>query len=658
MSVPPEMLSSKEKSAPVPARRKRRHGRLGLQQACIVEAMEPRRLLDAVSFHETDYPLPGGKAQDVAVATLAGDGTPELITGYEVQKPGVNYSAIRAVLANGDGTFPTTPTSNQATYSIAGGDLLALTAGDINGDGFPDVILAKSAYVQANTATDISPSIDVLLGGNGSTTVGSNTATTSLTKNQQISLTNPPTALTLGDINGDGVPDLVITYGYSDSVAVLIQGTTGSGSTLVGTGQFIVPTVANSPFQAASPVLTQIPVGQDPVAAAVADLSGNGIDDIVTANRTDNTVSVLLGTGNGSFLPQQTYPVGSSPSDILITDLNHDGIPDIITTNAGSNNISVLLGNGNGTFQPAETFAVGADPVSLATGDFTGAGIPDLVVGNSTGQSISILLGNGGVGGTFTFQPAQNIAVNGAVSSVAAADVNGDGKLDVLATATTHSTVNTSQVYGSEVVELLNTNTDQPGISLSSQGVLTADGTSGDDTINLTTTGTVLTVQINSTVRSFPQSEVGAIFVNGLSGNDSITIGSGIGAALVGGGQGRDTIVSHTHGDETLQGGQGDDSITGGPGNDLILGGAGDDTLQAGSGNDTIRGQQGNDSILGGAGSNLLAGSLGNDTIIAAAGPGFETLVGGQGADSIITVRGTRDSVLPGTGGDDTVTGA
>ena len=95
--------------------------------------------------------------------------------------------------------------------------------------------------------------------------------------------------------------------------------------------------------------------GRQPFAVAVADLNGDGMPDIITANAFDNTVSVLLGNGNGTFQPQQTFAVGSRPYSVAVADVNGDGKPDIVTTNYGGNSVSVLLNDGDGSFaKPAD----------------------------------------------------------------------------------------------------------------------------------------------------------------------------------------------------------------------------------------------------------------------------------------------------------------
>ena len=117
------------------------------------------------------------------------------------------------------------------------------------------------------------------------------------------------------------------------------------------------------------------------------------------ANGTDNTVSVLLGLGDGGFAPQVTYRVGANPRGVSVGDLNGDGAPDIVTANQNDNTISVLL-NGAGTFAPEVTYAVGVSPQALGLGDFDGDGNLDLAVANSDTDDIAVLL-NLGDGGTF-----------------------------------------------------------------------------------------------------------------------------------------------------------------------------------------------------------------------------------------------------------------
>jgi hypothetical protein len=166
-------------------------------------------------------------------------------------------------------------------------------------------------------------------------------------------------------------------------------------------------------------------VGTAPVAVATADL-GNGKLDIITANANDNTISVRLGHGDGTFGPATTYAVDSVPDAIAVGDVNGDTDLDIVTANAGSNTVSVLLGNGDGTLQAAKSYAAGSAPVSVAVGNFDGR--PDILTANAGDGSVSLLPGNG----DGTFGAARTVAFyNQPVSSVAVGDFDADGKLDL-----------------------------------------------------------------------------------------------------------------------------------------------------------------------------------------------------------------------------------
>jgi Ca2+-binding RTX toxin-like protein len=158
-----------------------------------------------------------------------------------------------------------------------------------------------------------------------------------------------------------------------------------------------------------------------------------------------------------------------------------------------------------------------------------------------------------------------------------------------------------------------------------SNGALVISGTSGDDTITLTVSGSNLLATLNG-VSSSPIAlgSITSIDVEGEAGNDLITLGAGVPGASVQGGPGADTITASNAGNDTLGGGKGPDYITGGSGDDLIRGGqgadslvagAGNDSLYSGLGNDTLQGGSGNDYLNGGAGTNVMTGGSGNNTV-------------------------------------------
>jgi hypothetical protein len=184
-------------------------------------------------------------------------------------------------------------------------------------------------------------------------------------------------------------------------------------------------------FQAAR----AFPAGASPRAVAVGDFNGDGLPDLAVANAAVNgTVSVLLGNGDGSFHAPVGLPTGArQPVSVAVGDFNGDGFQDLAVANYGNGttdpgSVSVLLGNGDGSFQDPGNFATGGrQPIAVAVGDFNGDGLPDLAVANLNSNTVSVLPG----AGDGTFQPARFFPVGSQPFGVAVADFNGDGVLDL-----------------------------------------------------------------------------------------------------------------------------------------------------------------------------------------------------------------------------------
>lgn len=181
------------------------------------------------------------------------------------------------------------------------------------------------------------------------------------------------------------------------------------------------------------------------------DLNGDGITDLAVTNRTDQTISVLLGNGNGTFRARSQFNAGPTPVEMTIGDFNGDGVLDLVNNNDPGGTFSVLLGNGNGTFQALVSFSSIGNLRSVATGDFNGDGNLDLV-GPTSGDTVNTFLGNGN--GTFQADAIYN--VGSAPEKVAVQDLNGDGVLDLAVNNTGDDTLSILLGMGDGTFETVN----------------------------------------------------------------------------------------------------------------------------------------------------------------------------------------------------------
>jgi hypothetical protein len=219
-----------------------------------------------------------------------------------------------------------------------------------------------------------------------------------------------------------------------------VAGATGSH------GDFTLEFTNRDQFTTTQNTSLLIPAGRGPSEEAVADFNGDGKPDLVVSDALSNSVSVLLNNGDGTFQAPRQFAVGahSKPAGaqnlprlgqaVAVADVNRDGIPDVVVTNYASNDVSVLLGRGDGTFAPQRRFDATVGPFALAVGDVNGDGIPDLVVVGSTGShgKIAVLRGRGN--GTFLHPLLSDnpLTDENPQASVQIADLNGDGRLDLL----------------------------------------------------------------------------------------------------------------------------------------------------------------------------------------------------------------------------------
>ncbi|MEG4081584.1 FG-GAP-like repeat-containing protein, partial [Microcoleus sp. Pol8_D6] len=306
----------------------------------------------------------GTQPVSVSIGDFNLDGKPDLAV--------VNFITNAAsILLNTTATGATTPTFATRVDLPTGNRPFSVSIGDFNLDGKPDLAVT-------NTLPGVN-TVSILL---NTTATGATTPT--FATRVDLPTGNRPYSVSIGDINGDGKPDLAIAN-YSGNNASILLNTTPTGAA--------TPTFATQ---------VTFPTGINPRFVSIGDFNLDGKPDLAVANRSSNTASILLnttptGATTPTFANQVQFTTGTQPFSVSIGDINGDGKPDLAVGNVNSNSASILLnttatGAATPTFATKIDFPTGLTPRSVSIGDINGDGKPDLAVANTGSNTASILL--------------------------------------------------------------------------------------------------------------------------------------------------------------------------------------------------------------------------------------------------------------------------
>lgn len=360
----------------------------------------------------------------------------------------------------------------------------SVTIRDVDGDGKPDMVIANSGSntislfrntsttssisassfaARVDFATGINPTIVAIgdLDGDGKPeivvanrsaniiSVLRNTSTSgsinasSFAAKVDFATGTEPLSTVIGDVDGDSKPDLVVSNYNSNTVSVL-RNTSTPGS------------INTSSFAAKVDFATAVA----PSIVAFGDVDGDGKPELAVSNFLSNTISVLRNTSTSgsinasSFTDKVDFATGDNPYCVVISDIDGDEKPELVVTNVSSASVSVLhntctTGNINGSsFAAKVDFTAGNHPVTVAIGDLDGNGKPDMIVANQLSDNISVLRNTSTTGNinASSFATKTDFATGNQPVSVATGDVDGDGIPEIAATNYNSNTVSVFQI--------------------------------------------------------------------------------------------------------------------------------------------------------------------------------------------------------------------
>jgi Big-like domain-containing protein/VCBS repeat protein len=312
----------------------------------------------------------GTSVDTLASGDFNGDGTPDLV----VVTNAINkFGNVNVLIADGSGGF-----LPPVGYPVGGSTPVWAAVADFNGDHKLDLAISVTttnsvAVLQGNGDGTFRPAVNY-------------------------DVENAPQGITVGDVNGDGIPDIIAANQCGLDPACRL----GTVSVLLGNG--------NGTFQ---PELG-FPAGMFPLSVALADFDGDGHPDLAVAQPcgadptcvSNGAVGILLGNGDGTFQPFVSYlSTGLNTVRLTVGDFNGDHYSDVVALNAQATDITVFLGSGDGTLQPGIDYTVGLVPIWAVVADFNRDRAPDLAVANEFGFDVSVLLNSGGTKMSLTSTP-------------------------------------------------------------------------------------------------------------------------------------------------------------------------------------------------------------------------------------------------------------
>ena len=364
-----------------------------------IPTFDSKNTIEPLDFADKVDLATGTGSYVVAIGDLDGDGKPDLAFA--------NYNFSKVYVFR---NISTTGTIDAGSFSAkveftAGSSCYSLAIGDLDGDGKPDLAVANYS----------SSTVSVLL---NTSTVG----TVSFATKVDYATGSNPYSVAIGDLDGDGKPDLAVACSGNARVCVFRNKSTAGTVSFDSRVDFIT--------------------GANPQSVAIGDLDGDGKPDLAVANYTSSTVSVFRNTsavgyiGSGSFAAKVDFTAGTGSSGIAIGDLDGDGKPDLAVANYTSSTVSVYRNTSTagtidaGSFSAKVDFATGTNPKSVAIGDLDGDGKPDLAVANYTSSTVSAFRNTSTSGAidTGSFAAKVDFATGTNPWGVAIGDLDGDGK--------------------------------------------------------------------------------------------------------------------------------------------------------------------------------------------------------------------------------------